>query len=449
MKPEQVIQTARSSNVKLVRFLYCDNGGVIRGKVTHIDGLSSRMKGGIGLTVAMQAFNILDQLVPFNNMGPVGEVRIFPDPATFKLLPYAPNAAAMLCDLITLDKKPWEACPRSFLKRMISRAEEHGVFVQSSFENEFILCRESDGKFIPADNALCFSTIGMQEASSVIDEMLQTFETMGMQVDLYYPEYGPGQHELTIRHADALRAADQQIFYRDAVRSVARNYNLFASLAPKPFPDAPGSGCHIHCSLWDKANKTNLLWDEHDPYHISDLGHHFIAGILAHLPALVALTCPSYNSYRRLRPHSWASAYTAWGPDNREAAVRIASPFWEQEASSINFELKSSDPSNNPYLALGGLIAAGLDGVIRKLDPGEPMLTDPSDMSEIELKKHVVVRLPTNLNEALENLEKDEVLMDALTPIMAGSFLAVKRSEYQAFAAQDEDFEIKHHIYTF
>ncbi len=164
---------------------------------------------------------------------------------------------------------------------------------------------------------------------------------------------------------------------------------------------------------------------------------------------MVALTCPSYNSYRRLRPHSWASAYTAWGPDNREAAVRIASPFWEQEASSINFELKSSDPSNNPYLALGGLIAAGLDGVIRKLDPGEPMLTDPSDMSEIELKKHVVVRLPTNLNEALENLEKDEVLMDALTPIMAGSFLAVKRSEYQAFAAQDEEFEIKHHIYTF
>ncbi len=255
MKPEQVIQIARSSNIKLVRFLYCDNGGVIRGKVTHIDGLSSRMKGGIGLTVAMQAFNILDQLVPFNNMGPVGEVRIFPDPATFKLLPYAPNAAAMLCDLITLDKKPWEACPRSFLKRMIGRAEEHGVFVQSSFENEFILCRESDGKFIPADNALCFSTIGMQEASSVIDEMLQTFETMGMQVDLYYPEYGPGQHELTIRHADALRAADQQIFYRDAVRSVARNYNLFASLAPKPFPDSPGSGCHIHCSLWDKANK--------------------------------------------------------------------------------------------------------------------------------------------------------------------------------------------------
>jgi glutamine synthetase len=449
MKSKKIIQTARSSNVKLVRFLYCDNGGVIRGKLTHIEGLSGRLKGGIGLTVAMQAFNMLDQLVPFENMGPVGEVRLFPDPATFKILPYTPHAAAMLCDLMTLDRQPWEACPRNFLKRMIARAAEHNIVAQASMENEFILCQEVDGKLTPADHALCLSTVGMHEASAVVDDLLDAFEAMGIQVELYYPEYGPGQHELTIHHTDALSAADQQIYYRDTVRSVARNHNLFASLAPKPFPEAPGSGCHIHCSLWDKDNMNNLLWDKHDPYHISDLGHHFIAGILAHLPALVALTAPSFNSYRRLRPHSWASAFTAWGPDNREAAVRIASPFWGQEESSINFELKSSDTSNNPYLALGGLIAAGIDGVARQLDPGEPMLEDPSDMSDSQLKKRGIRRLPINLKEALDNLEKDDVLMEALNPILAGSYLAVKKSEYEAFSAQDEDFEIRHHIYTF
>jgi glutamine synthetase len=197
------------------------------------------------------------------------------------------------------------------------------------------------------------------------------------------------------------------------------------------------------------AGKTNLLWDAQDPYHISKLGRHFIAGIIAHLPALVALTAPSFNSYRRLKPHMWASAFTAWGPDNREAAVRIASPFWEQEASSINFELKSSDPSNNPYLALGGLIAAGLDGVTRKLDPGKPMLVDPSDMTDSELKKLGIRRLPGSLAEALDNLQRDDVLMEALNPILAGSYLAVKRSEHQAFTAQDVEFEIDHHIYTF
>jgi glutamine synthetase len=449
MKPEQVIQTARAAGVKLVRFLYCDNGGVIRGKLTHIDGLSGRLKGGIGLTVAMQAFNMLDQLVPFENMGPVGEVRIFPDPTTFKVLPFAPHAAALICDLMTLDHQPWAACPRTFLKRMVARASELGIQVQSSLENEFILCREVEGKLVPADSALCFSTIGMHDAAVLVDDLIQTFEAMGMQVDLYYPEYGPGQHELTIRHAEALTAADQQIFYRDTIRSVARNHGLFASLAPKPFPDAPGSGCHIHCSLWDMTGKTNLLWDDQDPYHISELGHHFIAGILAHLPALVALTAPSFNSYRRLKPHMWASAFTAWGPDNREAAVRIASPFWEQEAASINFELKSSDPSNNPYLALGGLIAAGLDGVNRKLDPGKPMLEDPSDKTESELKKLGIQRLPGSLAEAMDNLQRDDLLMEALNPILAGSYLAVKRSEYQAFAAQNVDYEIDHHIYTF
>jgi glutamine synthetase len=449
MTPEQIIQKAREAEMRLIRFLYCDNGGVIRGKLTHIDGLAGRLKGGIGLTMAMQAFTMLDQLEPFEGMGPVGEVRIMADPATFKILPFAPHSAAMTSDLLTLDGQPWAACPRTFLKRMVARAADCGIVVQSAFENEFILCRNQDGKIMPADEALCFSTTGMQEAALVIDDMVAAFDKMGMLVDLYYPEYGPGQHELTIRHAEALTAADNQIFYRDTVRAVARNHGLFASLAPKPFPDNPGNGCHIHCSLWDPSGETNLMWSENDRYHVSDLGYHFIAGIRAHLPGLVALTAPSYNSYRRILPHMWASAFTAWGPDNREAAIRIASPFWGQEADSINLEVKSSDPSNNPYLALGGVIAAGIDGVINKLDPGEPMLDDPGDLSSNELDRRGIHRLPESLVQAANNLEKDAFLMDALGPMLAQSYLAVKRSEHRSFNAQDIDFEINHHINIF
>jgi len=449
MTSEQVVQIARDAGVRLVRFLYCDNGGVIRGKLTHIDGLDGRIDGGMGLTVAMQAFNILDHLVPFDGMGPVGEVRVVPDSSSFKLLPYTPRAAAMVADLLTNDGEPWAACPRSFLKRMIANAATHGLVVEAALENEFILCREVDGRMAPIDDAPCFSTIAMQESAAVIDDMITTFEGMGMAMDLYYPEYGHGQHELTLRHAGALTAADNQIFYRDAVRGVARNHGLYASLAAKPFPDQPGSGCHIHCSLWDPEGRTNLLWSEHDRYHMSDLGYHFIAGILAHLPGLVALTAPTYNSYRRLKPHMWASAYDVWGPDNREAAVRIASPFWDHAQESINFEVKSSDPSNNPYLALGATIAAGLDGVTRRLDPGEPALTDPGDLDDLELKKRGIRRLPDSLDEALDNLERDELLMDALGPVLAGSFLAVKRSEYRAFAVEDVAFEVRHHFHKF
>ena len=449
MTADEVAQTAREAAVRLVRFLYCDNGGVIRGKATHIDGLAGRIKGGIGLTVAMQAFNMLDHLVPFDGLGPVGEVRIIPDLATFKVLPYAPHAAAMMADLCTLDGRPWDACPRSFLKRMIARAGEHGLQVEAALENEFILCREAGGRMVPVDEAPCFSTIAMQESAPFIDDLVATFEAMGMPVDSYYPEYSSGQHELSICHAPALVAADNQIFYRDTVRAVARNHGLYASLAAKPFPDQPGNGCHIHCSLWDPQGQTNLLWNEHDRYHFSELGYSFIGGILAHLPALVALTAPTYNSYRRLKPHMWASAFTAWGPDNREAAVRLTSPYSDNESGSVNLELKSSDPSNNPYLALGGMIAAGLDGLSRRLDPGEPVLIDPADLSEQELKRRGIQPLPQTLAEALANLERDDLLMDALGQTLAGAYLAVKRSEHAAFVDQPPEFEIQQHFQKF
>ena len=450
MNKDQVITSCQSADVRLVRFLYCDNGCTIRGKLVPIDRLPGRMDSGQGLTVAMQAMNMLDQLQAVEGMGPVGEIRLVPDPESFVILPYAPHSAAMMCDMITLDRQPWAACPRSFLKRMLAQAAEQGLTVQATFENEFSLFRQDEeGNYAPIDTGLCFSSVSMTIAADVIDDMVAAFSAQGIPVDAYYPELGHGQHEMPLRHAPALRAADNQIWFRETVRNVAYKHGLIASLAPKPQPDQAGNGCHIHWSLWDLAGKENLLYDPADPYMVSQTGYHFIAGVLTHLPGLLALTAPSYNSYRRLQPHFWSSAYTAWGPDNREAAVRIASGKWGREASSVNMELKASDPSNNPYLALGGLIAAGLDGVVRQLDPGEASLIDPGNFSEEERAKRGITRYPATQAEALDALEQDEVLMDALGPELATAYLTVKRSEYEAFAAEDLDFEIEHHIYKF
>ncbi len=450
MNKEQVVTAANAAGVRLIRFLYCDNGCTIRGKLAHIDSLASRMETGIGLTVAMQAMNMLDQLQPVEGMGPVGEIRLVPDPESFVILPYAPNSAAMMCDMLTLDRQPWGACPRSFLKRMIARAAEQGMTVQAALENEFSLFHaDEDGNYTPIDTGLCFSSISMTAGAEVIDDIIAALEEQGISIDAYYPELGHGQHELPIRHAPVLRAADNQIWFRETVRNVAYEHGLLASLAPKPMPEQAGNGCHIHWSVWDLAGETNLFYDPDDPYRLSRLGYHFIAGVLEHLPGLLALTAPSFNSYRRLQPHFWSSAYTAWGPDNREAAVRIASGLWGRESRSVNLELKASDPSNNPYLALGGLIAAGLDGVARELEPGEPALIDPGNYSDEERARRGIKRYPTTQAEALNALEQDAVLMDALGPELSTSYLAVKRSEYAAFAAEDLEFEIKHHIYKF
>ena len=447
---DHVTQAAREAGVRLVRFLYTDNGGVTRGKSTHIDGLRGRIDDGIGLTVAMQAMNMLDQLASVEGMGPVGEIRLVPDPETFKILPYAPHSAAMTVDMCQQDGSPWEACPRSFLKRQIAACADAGFAVRAAFECEFTLAtRSADGTYAPLDESLCFSSVGMTTAAQVMDAIIAALEAQNIEVDQYYPELGHGQQELSIRHAPALAAADRQIFYRETVRNAAYLHNLFASLAPKPFPDQAGNGAHIHFSLWDKTGKRNVMHDPKDRYGVSELGYHFIAGILDHLPALLALTCPTYNSYRRLQPHFWSSAYTAWGPDNREGAIRVPSQFRSDRAGSTNAELKSSDASSNPYLALGGLLAAGLDGVKRQLTLGEPTFIDPGNYSDEERANRGIRRFPTTLKGALDNLEKDTVLIEALGPLLSRAYLAVKRLEWESFSKEDVAFEMKHHFWKF
>src|SRR5215475_3943371 len=344
----------------------------------------------------------------------------------------------------------WGACPRSFLKRQIAACAAAGFGVRAAFEGEFTLAvQNGDGSYAPLDQSLCFSTIGMTTAAAVMDDIVASLEAQGIQVEQYYPELGHGQQELSIRHAPALSAADRQVFYRETVRGVAFRHGLYASLAPKPFPDQAGNGSHVHWSLWDPSGRRNLMHDPKGRFGMSALGYHFIAGVLEHLPALLALTCPSVNSYRRLQPHFWSSAYTAWGPDNREGAVRIPSTFASDRAGSTNAELKACDASANPYLALGGLLAAGLDGVTRKLDPGPPVLVDPGTLSESERRERGIQRYPTSLRAALERLEADAVLTRALGPTLARAYLAVKRSESEAFGKESAAFETKHHFWKF
>ncbi|GIX49644.1 MAG: glutamine synthetase [Candidatus Tectimicrobiota bacterium] len=452
METRDVVRQAIEAGVQLVFFLYCDNGGIIRGKGTHVARLEQRLRTGIGLTVAMQAMSDMDQLQAVPGMGPVGEVRLVPDPQTFTVLPYAPKRAVMLADLLTLQGEPWGACPRSFLKRMVQKAAAQGLRLRAAFEPEWTLARRrDDGTVVPIDDSLCFSSVGMTAAQEVVDAIVAALEAQGLEVEQYYPELGHGQQELSIRFADALRAADNQILYRETVRNVAWQHGYLASFAPKPFADQAGNGCHLHFSLWDLAGERNLFYDPEDPLQLSQTAYHFLAGVLAHLPALVALTCPSVNSYRRLGPRTWSSAFVCYGPDNREAALRIASPFWGQEMASLNLELKPADATANPYLALGGLLAAGLDGLARGLQPaeGQRVDVDPATLPPEELARRGIRRLPASLPEAIAALESDATLLEALGPALATSYLAVRRGDAALFASHDEAFELRHHFYKY
>jgi glutamine synthetase len=452
--PDTVVQQAQEAHLRLVRFMYCDNGGIIRGKASHINGLAHRMVEGIGQTLAMQAFAGVDQLASVAGLGPIGEFRLVPDPATFVVLPYVPDSGMLLCDMLTRDRQPWEACPRSFLKRMIAAAAEMGIVVRAAVEHEFYLVREApEGGYAPADRSLCYSSIGFDDAAEVITEIVRTLELQGLEVEQYMPELGPGQQELSVHYADALRAADNVLIVRETARGVARRHGLLASFAAKPFLDQAGSGAHIHFSLWGAPGSPNadrnLLYDPQGRGGLSQLGLHVIGGVLAHLPGLLALTCGSPNSYRRLLPHFWSSAYTAYGFDNREGAIRIPSPFWGREAESTNLELKPADHSGNPYLALGGLIAAGLDGIRRALDPGDPVDVDPGNLSDEERERRGIRRLPETLDAALDALQSDTVLTDALGPLLSTAYVAVKRLESAYFATKSAEEEARAHVYKY
>jgi len=440
----RVTARAHEESISLVWFLYADHGGIIRGKSATAPMLPARVVTGIGHSVAMMAMSMLDHLQPVDGMGPVGEIRIMPDPATFVPLPYAPGAGAMLADQVLPSGEPWGGCARTYLKQAIAAAAAEGYAVTAAFEPEFTLGRREPDpaggpdRLVPNDDSLCYSATGFHLAHDYTMDLLGALTTQGLRPQHYYPELGHGQQEMTVRYTPALRAADNHVLYRETVRGTAFRRGLWASLAPKPIPDQAGNGAHLHISLRDVSPdgraESRPAFYAADSYSLSATGYHFIGGLLAHLPALVALTCGSVNSYRRLAPQMWSSAYTVYGMDNREAAVRICSPMSDDKAGSVNLELKPSDSSANPYLALGAVIHAGLDGIRRKLDPGEAVNVDPAVLTEDERRARGACRLPDSLGAALDRLQADTVLMDSLGDLRRRAYLAVKRSEVAEFA---------------
>ncbi len=444
MEAQDVVRLADEAGLRLVRFLWCGNDGTVRAKASAIRGLESRLSSGIGLTVAMQAMNSLDHLQPVEGMGPVGEIRLVPDLESFRVLPYAPRTGAVLVDLVGLDGVAAAQCPRSFLRRMADRLDDRGARLEASFENEFSLAVAADGGYVPVDSSLCFSTIGMTASQEYVDALVEALDQQEIRLEQYYAELGHGQQEISTGHAPALQAADEQVLVRETIRGVAAEHGLIASLAPKPWPEGAGNGCHVHFSLWE--GERNRFHDGSREDGLSDEARAFMAGVLEHLPGLCGLTAPSFNSYRRIIPQYWAGAFTCWGHDNREAPLRVPSPFRGLEEASTNVELKAADASCNPYLAVGGLLTAGLDGLERGLEPPEPVEVDPATIPEEERESRGIARLPATQEEALDALEADPVLMDALGLTLADSYLAVRRSEWAAYSAGDEAFEQQGHF---
>ncbi len=422
-------QKLKDAGIKFVRILWCDNANVIRAKAAHVDYLADYIDNGVGITMAQMALPVMyDSVVAETGLGPIGEVRLMPDWSTLTFLPYAPDQAQVLSDMVISETgNVWEHCPRGFLGRQIQELEKHGLSLKVVFENEFYLLRKTaEGNLVPSDDTVFSATGSMNIHCELINALADALISQGLEVEGYYPESGPGQQEVNIRYTEAAQAADRQIIYRETVRGVATRHGLIASFLPKLFEDKAGSGCHLNFSLW--RNAENISGDDQQATGISLEAGAFISGILDHLPALTAVTIPSKTSYRRIRPHFWAGAFISWGHQNREAAVRVSKNKTGSRAS--RFELKTVDATANPFMALGAFIAAGLDGLRRNLTLPEEVSMDPALMTEDQRKTRGIDLLPQNLSEAIAALRNDDVLQNAMGPDLARSYIAVRQNEW-------------------
>ncbi|MEF8882824.1 MAG: type I glutamate--ammonia ligase [Halapricum sp.] len=383
------------------------------------------------------------------------DMRLVPDPSTFSILPWRSrddisggNSARLICDVHdTSSGEPFVGDPRGVLKDALDRAEEMGYTVNAAPEPEFFLFEEDEkGRATTetSDAGGYFDLAPKDLASDVRRDIIYGLEDMGFEIEASHHEVAQGQHEINFEYDDALSTADNVATFRAVVRAIAAEHDLHATFMPKPIPRINGSGMHTHISLFSDGE--NAFHDESDEFNLSETAHSFIAGILDHAPALAAVTNPTVNSYKRLVPGYEAPVYVAWSDRNRSALIR--KPAARIPAAS-RIEARFPDPSCNPYLAFAALINAGLDGIENDLECPDPVRENIYEFDEQKREEYGIDTLPTNLGEAIDELEEDEIVMDALGPHISEKFIQAKTEEFRDYLVDVSEWEIDRYLEKF
>ena len=376
------------------------------------------------------------------------DVLARPDPNSFELLPWvdptAP-AARMFCDIANLDGSPFEGDPRQVLKRNLDRARERGFSFYVSPEMEFFYFQEGDPKkpLQVLDNGSYFDLTTADVAGDLRKRTVQTLETMGIPVEYSFHEDSPSQHEIDLRHTDALSMADNVMTFRLVVREAAASQGVYATFMPKPLEGVQGSGMHTHMSLFE--GDENAFFEGGDPLKLSKIARAFIAGLLVHGREITAITNPTVNSYKRLIPGFEAPVYVAWARNNRTALVRI--PITKSgKAASTRIEYRAPDPAANPYLAFSVMLAAGLKGIEQGYDLPSEASSNVFELTDEERAAEGIIQLPQSLSEALDTMARSELVAEALGEHIFEWFLRNKRQEWLGYKTQVTQFELDRYL---
>ncbi|WP_148413698.1 type I glutamate--ammonia ligase [Haloferax sp. KTX1] len=440
---QSVIDEIEEKNVDFLRLQFTD----ILGTVKNVSIPASQAEKAFTEGIYFDGSSI-DGFVRIQE----SDMRLEPDPSTFAVLPWRKkeNSAAgrLICDVFnTSTGEPFSGDPRGVLKRAIARAEELGYDVNVAPEPEFFLFEEDENgraTTVTNDAGGYFDLAPKDLASDVRRDIIYGLESMGFDIEASHHEVAEGQHEINFTYDDALSTADNVATFRSVVRAIASEHDLHATFMPKPIPRINGSGMHTHISLFQDGE--NAFHDGDDEFDLSDTAKSFVAGILNHAPAITAVADPTVNSYKRLVPGYEAPVYIAWSDRNRSALIR--KPAARTPAAS-RIEARFPDPSCNPYLAFAALIHAGLDGVEKGLDCPDPVRENIYEFDEEKREEYGIETLPKDLGGAVDALEEDEVIQDALGDHVFEKFVEAKRSEFKDYLVDVSQWELDRYLETF
>jgi glutamine synthetase type III len=419
---KNLAQIAKQKGIEYFQVSFVDLFGVMRAKLVPASAIADMQKDGAGFA----GFAAWLDMTPANS-----DMFAVPDPDSLIQLPWKPEVAWLAADL-WMDGKEVDHAPRNTLKRVTAEAAKNGYVMKHGVECEyFLITPEGDAIADAADiqEKPCYDIAALMRRYDVISEICDAMQALGWGPYQNDHEDANGQFEMNWDYADALTTADRHAFFKYMTKSIAEKHGLRATFMPKPFSNLTGNGCHMHVSVWDKTGKKCLFDDKKDEMGISKLGYHFLGGILDHAQALCAITNPTINSYKRINAPrttsgaTWSPNTVTYGGNNRTHMVRIP--------DGGRFELRLADGAANPYLMPAAVLAAGLDGIASKTDPGKRL---DIDMYTEGHKVKGAKKLPLNLLDALRNLEKDKTLKAALGAETVEAFVKLKNDEWNDFS---------------
>jgi glutamine synthetase len=434
---EDVIRMVREQDVNFIRMQFTD----IFGQMKNLAITSSQMEKALDnkLTIdgsSIEGFTRIHE----------SDQYLYPDLDTFSPVAWSTGhgkVARMFCDVYNPDESPFVGDPRYVLKQMLAKAKEKGYTFNVGPECEFFLF-DLDKDGAPTtntrDEASYFDLGPTDHGEATRREACLALEALGFEIEASHHEVAAGQHEIDFKYADALRSADNIMTFKQTVKALAHRNGLHATFMPKPLYGVSGSGMHTNMSLFKDGK--NIFFDPSDSRKLSREAYNFIAGLLTHMKAITAITNPLVNSYKRLVPGYEAPCYLAWSASNRSALIRIPAA----RGQSTRVELRSPDPSCNPYLALAVCLAAGLDGIEKDLMPPEEITENIYDMDDNSREAHGIEDLPNSLSAAIKELKKDQLIIDTLGSHVFTQFVAGKENEWKEYRTRISNWEIENYL---